>query len=72
MTELTRRQEQVLQFICDGARTSAIALRLGISVKTVESHRAELMRRARVRSLVNLLKYAIRTGRYAVALEKET
>jgi DNA-binding NarL/FixJ family response regulator len=59
---LSRRQLEVLRMIAEGHRTRDIASRLGLGVKTVESHRYALMKRLRVGSVVSLVRYAIRVG----------
>ena len=59
---LTERQIEVLRFVAEGHRTRSIANRLGLSVKTVESHRGEIMKRLRVHDVVSLVRYAIRVG----------
>jgi DNA-binding NarL/FixJ family response regulator len=59
---LTERQIEVLKLIAEGKRTRSIANQLGISIKTVESHRGELTRRLGVNGAVNLVRYAIRVG----------
>jgi len=59
---LTPRQRQVLQLIAEGLSTKEIAYRLELSVKTVETHRAQLMERREVRDIAGLVKYAIRNG----------
>lgn len=59
---LTPRQREVLQLIAEGRTTKAIAKRLDISVKTVESHRVQLMERLGVRSVPELVRCAIRLG----------
>lgn len=59
---LTERQVQVLRLVAEGHRTRDIAKRLGLSVKTVESHRGEIMKRLRVHDVVSLVRYAIRVG----------
>jgi len=59
---LTPRQRQVLQMVAEGLTTKAIARDLGRSVKTIESHRAELMRRLGVRQMAGLVREAIRMG----------
>jgi len=59
---LTPRQREVLQLVVEGHPTKLIAQRLGISVKTVETHRAEIMDRLEVSNLASLVHYAIRTG----------
>src|SRR5467141_3027343 len=59
---LTPRQRQVLQLIAGGHSTKEIAYRLELSVKTVETHRAQLMDRLQIRDIAGLVKYAIRNG----------
>lgn len=59
---LTPRQREVLKLIAQGQSTKAIARTLGISVKTVETHRAQLMERLEIRDVAGLVRYAIRVG----------
>lgn len=59
---LTPRQRQVLQLIAEGRSSKEVADELGLSVKTVESHRAQLMRRLGVDSVAGLVRAAIRLG----------
>jgi DNA-binding NarL/FixJ family response regulator len=59
---LTRRQREVLQLIAEGLSTKEIASRLDVSVKTVESHRTELMERLDIHGVAGLVRYAIRVG----------
>jgi DNA-binding NarL/FixJ family response regulator len=59
---LTPRQRQVLQLIAEGHATKRIALTLNISVKTVESHRSELMDRLDIHDIAGLVRYALRVG----------
>jgi DNA-binding NarL/FixJ family response regulator len=59
---LTSREREVLQLIAEGGNTKGIASRLGISVKTVETHRQRLMKKLNLNSLAELIKYAIREG----------
>jgi DNA-binding NarL/FixJ family response regulator len=59
---LTPRQRQVLQLIAGGHSTKEIAYRLELSVKTVETHRAQLMERLQIHDIAGLVKYAIRSG----------
>lgn len=59
---LTPRQQEILRLIAEGETTKAIARRLGISVKTVETHRAQMMDRLDIRDVASLVRYAIRTG----------
>jgi len=62
LDRLTPRQREVLQLIAEGNTTKAIASRLGLSVKTVETHRAQLMERLDVRDVAALVRLAIRLG----------
>lgn len=59
---LTGRQREILQLIAEGASTKDIAQKLGLSVRTVETHRAQIMDRLQIRDLAGLVRYAIRTG----------
>ena len=57
---LTPRQRETLQLIAEGHSTKAIAQKLGVSVKTVETHRAQLMERLHIHDVAGLVRYAIR------------
>jgi DNA-binding NarL/FixJ family response regulator len=59
---LTARQREILQLIAEGHTTKEIAGRLGLSVKTVEAHRWQLMRRLDIHDLAGLVRYAIGVG----------
>jgi len=59
---LSRRQIEVLKLVAEGYRTRDIANRLGLRVKTVESHRYALMKRLHVDSVVGLVRFAIQVG----------
>lgn len=59
---LTPRQREVLQLLAEGYNTKKIAGLLGISVKTAETHRAQLMERLGLHSIPELVRYAMRTG----------
>ena len=59
---LTPRQIEVLRMVADGHRTREIASRLKLSVKTVESHRGEVMKRLEMHDVVSLVRYAFRVG----------
>jgi DNA-binding NarL/FixJ family response regulator len=61
-TALTPRQREILQLIAEGRSTREIAQRLHVSVKTVETHRAQLMDRLGIRDVAGLTRYAIRIG----------
>ena len=62
LDRLTPRQREVLQLIAEGNTTKAIASRLGLSVKTVETHRAQLMERLDVHDVAALVRLAVRLG----------
>ena len=59
---LTPRQSEILELVAAGQTTKTIARRLGISVKTVEAHRAQLMDRLGIHEVAGLVRYAIRIG----------
>ncbi len=59
---LTPRQREVLQLVAEGRSTKEIAFQLELSVKTVETHRAQLMERLGIRDVPGLVRYAIRAG----------
>jgi RNA polymerase sigma factor (sigma-70 family) len=59
---LSPRQREVLRLIAEGRTTKQIAQELEISVKTVESHRAQLMERLDIHDVAGLVRYAILVG----------
>ena len=59
---LTSRERQVLQLIAEGKTTKEVAVILGITVKTAESHRTKLMAKLDIHSTAVLVRYAIRRG----------
>jgi DNA-binding NarL/FixJ family response regulator len=59
---LTDREQEILQLIWTGLKNKEIAQRLKISVKTVEAHRANMMKKVRVSNTAQLLKSAIQGG----------
>ncbi len=59
---LTDREREVLQLIAEGESTKQIALKLHISVKTVETHRRQIMNKLDIHTVAELTKYAIRKG----------
>ena len=62
LEQLTSRQREILQLIGEGKNTKEIASDLEISVKTVESHRLQLMERLHIHDVPGLVRFAIRTG----------
>lgn len=59
---LTPRQREILKLIADGKATKEIAFILNLSVKTVETHRAQIIERVGIRDVAGLTKYALRIG----------
>lgn len=59
---LTPRQQEILKLVSQGNTNRDIARRLGISVRTVEVHRFNLMRRLKVRNVAQLLRQALQQG----------
>jgi DNA-binding NarL/FixJ family response regulator len=59
---ITPREREIIQLLCEGNSNKETALRLNISVKTVEAHRLNIMRKLRLNSLSHLVRYAIREG----------
>jgi DNA-binding NarL/FixJ family response regulator len=62
LAQLSPRQREVLQLIAEGHTTKAIAKKLGISVKTAETYRAELMGSLDIHDIAGLTRYAVRMG----------
>jgi DNA-binding NarL/FixJ family response regulator len=62
LATLSPRQREVLRLIAEGRTTKQIAQLLEISVKTVETHRAQLMDRLDIRDVAGLVRYAITVG----------
>lgn len=62
LPDLTARQREVLQLIAEGCSTKDIANKLNLSVKTIDTHRSELMHRLDIHDVARLVRYAIRTG----------
>jgi len=62
LSVLTPRQREVLTLIAEGLSTKEIACRLEVAVKTVETHRMELMERLGIHGVAGLVRYAIRVG----------
>jgi len=62
LQKLTARQKQILVMIAEGQSTKQIAGNLNISVKTVETHRAQLTERLNIHEVAGLVRFAIRSG----------
>jgi len=59
---LTRREKEIIKLIAEGFRSKDIAVQLSISVKTVEKHRSNLMKKLNLHSISSLTNYAIQNG----------
>lgn len=59
---LTSRQREILQLIAEGRTSKEVAGLLDLSVKTIEAHRSQIMRRLGVNDLTALVRYAVREG----------
>jgi DNA-binding NarL/FixJ family response regulator len=60
--DLTSREREIVQLVAEGRSSKEVAALLGISIKTVESHRTNVMRKLRIKSVSQLVRYAVRTG----------
>ena len=65
LERLTPRETEVMDLVVDGFTSQAIGLRLGISQRTVESYRAQIMEKMQAESVAVLVRQAIRLGRIA-------
>jgi len=63
---LTPRQVEILKLLASGKGAKEVAFELGLSVKTVETHRAQIMERLHIRDLPRLVLYAVRHGLVSV------
>ncbi len=59
---LTSRESEVLQLVAEGAANKQVAVELGISIKTVEKHRQQLMDKLNIHDTAGLTRYAISSG----------
>src|SRR5687768_4492297 len=61
-TAVTGREREIIQLLAEGKSNKETASILGVSVKTIEAHRANLMRKLHLRSLSDLVRYAVRNN----------
>ena len=61
-TRLTPRQREIVQLLAEGKSTKEVAVALGVSVKTAETHRANIMRKLDCHSVSEVVRYAIRNN----------
>ena len=57
---LTAREREVVQLLCEGQTSREVAEHLGMSVRTVETHRANTMRKLEIHGVTELVRYALR------------
>jgi DNA-binding NarL/FixJ family response regulator len=62
LAEVTAREREIIQLLAEGSSNKEVAATLGVSVKTIEAHRANIMRKLRLRSVTELVRYAIRNN----------
>jgi DNA-binding NarL/FixJ family response regulator len=62
LRKLSQRQLEVLHLLAQGLSTREIAGKLQVSIKTIETHRAQVMRRLAIHDVAGLVRYAIRVG----------
>jgi len=68
---LSNREQQVLRYLAEGRKTREIASELFISIKTVENHKANIMKKLNVKNIVELIKYAAKIGLIDIDLWKD-
>jgi DNA-binding NarL/FixJ family response regulator len=62
LSSLTRRQREILQLVAEGHTSKDIGQRLGLSYRTVETHRNQMMKRLGVTDIAGLVRFAVRSG----------
>lgn len=60
--EISKKERQVLQLIAQGDRTRDIAEKMGVSIKTIETHRRNIMKKLKIFNIAGLTKFAIKEG----------
>jgi len=66
--QLSSREREVLQMLSEGMSTKAMAAKLTLSVKTIETHRHNIMEKTNLYSIAQLTKYAIKIGLTSAAI----
>jgi DNA-binding NarL/FixJ family response regulator len=59
---LTKREREIMTMLCNGQRVSEIALSMGLSIKTISTHKVRLMEKLNLRSNSDLVKLGMRHG----------
>ena len=67
--ELTNREKEIVQLVAIGYKNREVAEKLGIAVKTVETHRANIMNKLALRNIAQLIRYAIQKGMVSIEVE---
>lgn len=67
--ELSKREKEVVRLVAEGLKSREIAEKIGISVKTVETHRTNIMNKLAFRNVAQLIRYAIGKGLVSVEIE---
>lgn len=60
--KISKKEREILQLVAEGEKTRDIADKLGVSIKTVETHRRNIMKKLNIFSVAGLTKYAIQEG----------
>ena len=71
LRDLTAREREILQLLAEGKSTKEVAVTLGMSVKTAETHRSNLMRKLGLHCLSELVLYAVRNNIVQVSCEHD-
>lgn len=71
LVRITPQEGRILQLIAEGLTSKEIASRLGISSRTVETHRAHLMEKLRARNVAALVRFALLNADYLSRLSSE-
>jgi DNA-binding NarL/FixJ family response regulator len=68
---LTKREAEIVRLISGGLRNKDVAKTLGISVKTVETHRVNIMNKLALQNLAQLIRYAVQKGLIHIEVENK-
>jgi len=60
--QISKKERQVLQLVAEGKKTKDIAQKMGVTIKTIESHRRNIMKKLNIFSIAGLTKFAIKEG----------
>jgi len=60
--KISKKEREILQLVAEGVKTRNIALKLSVSIKTVETHRRNIMKKLNIFSVAGLTKFAIKEG----------